>query len=80
MPVMVGELVRGTQGSWMVRAPQDCPHGHRLAPNRVLVGHQPCGCGRHGHLTWECRECAAVVFAPPVDDTCRMLNGPAANR
>jgi hypothetical protein len=26
----VGELVRCTDGSWMARPPQSCPHGHRL--------------------------------------------------
>ena len=27
----VGELVRCTNGGWMVRPPQRCPRGHRLA-------------------------------------------------
>ena len=35
----VGELVRSTAGQWMVRPPQHCPAGHKLAPGRVLVGH-----------------------------------------
>jgi hypothetical protein len=60
----VGELVRCTNGSWMVRPPEHCPRGHRLSPNRALVGHQPCGCGRRGgHMTWACLECAAMVYA-----------------
>jgi hypothetical protein len=35
----VGELVRCTDGSWMVRPPQRCPRGHRLGAGRTLVGH-----------------------------------------
>jgi hypothetical protein len=38
----VGELVRCTDGSWMTRPPQSCPHGHPLGPDAMLVGHQPC--------------------------------------
>jgi hypothetical protein len=38
----VGDLVRCTDGSWMTRPPQSCPHGHRLRPGAMLVGHQPC--------------------------------------
>jgi hypothetical protein len=51
----VGELVRCTDGRWMVRQPTHCPRGHRLTPGRTLVGHQPCGCAqRGGHITWAC--------------------------
>jgi hypothetical protein len=46
MKAAVGDLVRGTDDQWMVRPPQHCPSGHKLAPGRVLVGHVPCGCGR----------------------------------
>jgi hypothetical protein len=35
----VGELVRCTDDQWMVRPPQHCPSGHKLAPGWVLVGH-----------------------------------------
>jgi hypothetical protein len=31
----VGELVRCTDGRWMIRPPQPCPRGHRLTPGRV---------------------------------------------
>jgi hypothetical protein len=37
----VGVLVRCTDRSWIARPPTRCPRGHRLAPGRVLVGHQP---------------------------------------
>jgi hypothetical protein len=76
----VGELVRWTDGSWMVRPPQRCPRGHRLAPGRTLVGRQPCNCGEHGgHMTWT-SECGATVYAPPLSAACRVLHGAAAVR
>ncbi|MDT7719826.1 MAG: hypothetical protein QOE94_837 [Mycobacterium sp.] len=75
-----GELVRCTDGRWMVRPPTHCPRGHRLQPGRVLVGHAPCGCGRRGgHMTWAC-DCGVVVYAPPLSASCRVLIGPAAVR
>jgi hypothetical protein len=40
----VGELVRCTNGSWMVRPPERCPRGHRLAAG---VG-PATGLGIHG--------------------------------
>jgi hypothetical protein len=60
----VGELVRCTDGRWMVRPPERCPRGHQLGAGRVLVGHQPCSC-RGGHTSWFCLECGAIVYAPP---------------
>jgi hypothetical protein len=75
----VGDLVRGTDGSWMTRPPQSCPHGHRLRPGAVLVGHRPCSC-RGGHTAWTCLECGAVVYGPPLRIDCRVLAGPAAVR
>ncbi|ETW23204.1 hypothetical protein [Mycobacterium gastri] len=73
----VGELVRCTDGTWMVRPPTHCPRGHRLARGRVLVGHQPCSCG--GHTTWRCA-CDAVTYAPPLSTSYAVLAGPAAVR
>jgi hypothetical protein len=73
----VGELVRRTDGRWMIRPPQHCPRGHRLSPGRVLVGHRVCSCG--GHTTWTC-DCGAMVYAPPLAPECRVLVGPAAVR
>ncbi len=37
-------------------SPQYCPRGHRIGPNRVLVG------GLVGQRTWSCRECDATWF------------------
>ena len=73
----VGELVRCTDGRWMIRPPHHCPRGHRLSPGRVLVGHRVCSCG--GHTTWTC-DCGGVVYAPPLAPECRVLVGPAAVR
>jgi hypothetical protein len=75
----VGELVRCTDGSWMIRPPERCPRGHRLGAGRVLVGHQPCSCPG-GHTSWACRECGAVVYAPLLTAGCRILVGAAAVR
>ena len=49
----VGELVRCTNGAWMVRPPLRCPRGHRLRPGHTIVGTIACSCGRH--LTWRYR-------------------------
>lgn len=73
----VGELVHRPDGSVMVCPPQRCVNGHGLGPGRVLVGHPPCGCGRHGHTTWTCLRCDAVTYAPPIDGVCQLLAGAA---
>jgi hypothetical protein len=56
---------------------QHCPRGHRLTPGRALIGHQPCSCPG-GHTSWACRECGAMVYAPPIGPRCRVLHGAAA--
>lgn len=77
----VGELVKATDGRWIVYAPRHCPNGHQLGPDRVLVGRQPCGgIDPGGHLTWSCVECGATVYAPPIGPVCEVLHGPAAVR
>lgn len=74
----VGDLVRCTDGTSMVRPPERCQDGHQLGPNKMLVGHQPCGCGhRGGHMTWACLECGHVLYAPPLAPECRPLAGAA---
>lgn len=57
------ELVRCSNGSWMIRPLQSCPHGHRFRPGATLVGHQPCSC-RDGHASWTCLVCGAGVYGP----------------
>ena len=76
--IVIGDLVRCTNGAWMVRPPRALPARHRLTPGRVLVGHVPCSC-RGGHTTWACA-CDTVVYAPPLASACRVFSGPAAVR
>jgi hypothetical protein len=78
---VVGDLIRRPDGTAAVCAPTHCPRGHLLGPGKVLVGHQPCNCRqRGGHVTWECLECCAVVYAPPFMADCQPLGGAAAVR
>jgi hypothetical protein len=42
-------------------APEYCPNGHQLGPNRVLVGWQP---GDPGWRTHSCLKCAATIRTP----------------
>ena len=49
-------------------APPGTPHQGKAAdtrPTGMLVGRQPCSCCG-GHMTWACRQCGAVVYAPPI--------------
>jgi hypothetical protein len=62
------------------RPPQSCPHGHRLRPGVMPVGHQPCSTCRGGHTTWTCPVCGAMVYGPPLRVDCRVPAGPAAVR
>lgn len=78
MAAAVGDLVRGVDGAWMVRPPTRCAAGHELGPNRVVVLHQPCGCG--GHTTWCCVTCGDATYSPSLTEGCRVLAGPAAVR
>lgn len=65
----------------MVLAPQRCPRGHQLGPNRMLVGHQPCAGNCHGgHITWACLQCDAVMYSPGLGAGCRLLDGAAYRR
>jgi hypothetical protein len=54
MPV-VGQLSSPLQGAWMVRAPEHCPHGHRLMPGRMLLGSIACSCGQAHRLAMRLR-------------------------
>jgi hypothetical protein len=78
---VVGDLIYCPDGTAAVCAPTRCPHGHQLGPGKMLGGHQPCNCrARGGHITWECLECCAVVYAPPFMADCQPLGGAAAVR
>lgn len=62
-------------------APTICPAGHRLGPDRVLVGNHPCGCrsadgGPAAHRTWRCRTCDACWVWPPCTDRPRWIPWP----
>jgi hypothetical protein len=74
----VGELVLGTDGRWMIRPPQYCGNGHRLA-GRCIVGTMPCRC-QDRHLTWRCDTCGDITFGPSLGPDCDPLNGPARLR
>jgi hypothetical protein len=74
----VGDLVLGTDGSWMVRPPQRCGNGHPITPGRVLVGTAVCAC-QDRHLTWSC-ECGSTVYGPELGPHCAVLDGPARVR
>jgi hypothetical protein len=58
----IGDLVRCTDGSVMVRPPERCTNGHPLK-GRCLVGTVVCTC-QDRHLTWTCDRCADTVFGP----------------
>jgi len=49
--------------------PTVCPAGHRLGPDRMLVGALPCLCysAQHPrvHRTWRCVACDACWVWPP---------------
>lgn len=42
-------------------SPDYCPNGHRLGPNRVLLGWEP---GTPGWRTYICTRCRAVIRIP----------------
>lgn len=52
-------------------APDVCagPDRHPLTPPNVGVSWL--SCGDHGHRTWLCHTCLAVIYGPPRRDGCR---------
>jgi hypothetical protein len=74
----VGDLVLSTSGQWMVRPPERCINGHRLA-GHCIVGTLVCACGERRHLTWTC-DCGDTTYGPALGLDCSLLNGPAAVR
>jgi hypothetical protein len=76
-----GQLVRTTTGKWITHPPRQCPNGHPLGPNQVLVGHVAClGHGGVGHTSWHCRTCDQTIYGPPLNVHCSALDGPATVR
>jgi hypothetical protein len=74
----VGDLVLSTSGQWMVRPPQRCGNGHRLA-GHCIVGTLPCRC-QDRHLTWCCDRCGHITYGPALGPDCSVINGPARIR
>lgn len=74
----VGDLVQSTDGEWMVRPPEECGAGHRLAGN-CIVGTLECSCGDR-HLTWCCDTCEHTTYGPTLGPHCTVMNGPARVR
>lgn len=61
--------MQGTDGKRFVLAPTHCPNGHRLGPNRTLVGTKACQCLTR-HMSWFCRICGATTYAPELGPDC----------
>lgn len=64
-------------------APKWCTNGHRLGPNRVLVGYIRCGCEKTrtgGHITWSCRVrgCGDILYSDNHDADVMLLEPPPA--
>jgi hypothetical protein len=53
----IGDLVKTTAGTWIIRPPMRCPNGHEFGPGRALVGYLACLGHGGGHTTWTCRTC-----------------------
>ncbi|WP_420116538.1 hypothetical protein [Micromonospora sp.] len=52
----------GPAGELVEHAPSQCPQGHPLGGDQVLVGNIPCMClsqthGQRAHRSWRCRRC-----------------------
>jgi hypothetical protein len=70
----VGDLVTGLDGSWMVRPPERCAHGHLLR-GRCIVGTTVCAC-QDRHLSWTCDVCQDTTYGPNWDLTATSCTGP----
>lgn len=66
---------KSPKGGWIESAPEFCPVGHPLGPNRVLVGSTVCHCKYGRHRTHRCRQCDGVVYTPPHTDACTVSDG-----
>lgn len=62
---MLGEW---RDGRWVEPGLASCPNGHRLGPQRVLIGWRACLCrgeaGVSGHRLYDCRTCGETVMVP----------------
>lgn len=76
MSLLVRHELR-SDGSLVVHGPTECPAGHPLGPNRVLVGYVPCSCTDSvlRHQTWTCRTCGRQAFDPPCSNPASRFNG-----
>lgn len=55
-----GTTVAVPEGELIELSPSECPNGHQLGPNLVLMGNHPCiSCTGSSHRIWICRECDA---------------------
>ncbi|MFC4373300.1 hypothetical protein ACFO5K_04225 [Nocardia halotolerans] len=69
-PVTPGRLYKTRNGMWAEPSPMHCPEGHRLGPNRVIVGTTACQTVGGHHRTHTCRRCDTIIYWPPVVDGC----------
>ncbi len=66
VPRAVCPILERMFGPLVEQAPEQCPNGHPWGPNKVLVGWMPCHCHppAHGHRTYICRACDAIIYRP----------------
>lgn len=53
-------LIEQGDGSWLEPSPTHCPNGHRLGPNRVVVGWD--NMLEVPVRTWTCLKCGAIIY------------------
>lgn len=59
--VFASRPYRVREGCWQLSAPDECGHGHRFGPGRVLVGWN--NRVPTPTLSWTCRHCGHVTWA-----------------
>lgn len=74
----IGDMVLGTDGSYMIRPPERCANGHQLA-GHCIVASTLCSC-QDRHLSWSCDRCGHITYGPPLEKDCSHLHGPARVR
>jgi hypothetical protein len=73
---MIGDLRLTRDGRWVTEPPTHCPNGHALGGGQVLVGHTACAGHGGGHVVWNCRTCEEMVYGPPLNTHCTVLDVP----